>query len=196
MPTAATPSVRAPAQRALWPRARTRRAHPSGRVHLDPPRRGRRHLVHVRHERRLRRLPVVCAEGDARTSRRTAQSQHRVGHLDLQKRIRLIPDLTWWRGGTRKAVIDAKYKPLTDQRFPNADAYQMLAYCTALGLDRGYLVYAKDAGEAETTWSETGRSSTCGRSTSSSHPTRLLAQVQDLAREIAGTSPAAASTAA
>jgi 5-methylcytosine-specific restriction enzyme subunit McrC len=32
---------------------------------------------------------------------------------------------------------------------PNADAYQMLAYCVALGLPRGLLVYAKDSG-AET----------------------------------------------
>jgi 5-methylcytosine-specific restriction enzyme subunit McrC len=75
--------------------------------------------------------------------------QYRREHLDLQRRIRLIPDLTWWHGGACRAVIDAKYKPLTDRRFPNADAYQMLAYCTALGLNRGYLVYAKDAGEAE-----------------------------------------------
>jgi 5-methylcytosine-specific restriction enzyme subunit McrC len=75
--------------------------------------------------------------------------QYRREHLDVQKRIRLIPDLTWWKSGTCRAVIDAKYKPLTDQRFPNADAYQMLAYCTALGLERGYLVYAKDAGEAD-----------------------------------------------
>ena len=32
---------------------------------------------------------------------------------------------------------------------PNADAYQMLAYCVALGLPRGYLVYAKDSLEPE-----------------------------------------------
>jgi 5-methylcytosine-specific restriction enzyme subunit McrC len=29
---------------------------------------------------------------------------------------------------------------------PNADAYQMLAYCIALGLRRGYLIYAKESG--------------------------------------------------
>lgn len=95
-------------------------------------------------------------------------------------------------------MIDAKYKPLTDQRFPNADAYQMLAHCTALGLDRGYLVYAKDAGEAD-------RNHVVRNAGTVIHvraidveqpPTRLLAQVQDLAREIARTSPAAASTAA
>lgn len=71
--------------------------------------------------------------------------QHRREHLDEERRIRLIPDITWWRGAECWAVLDAKYKPLDDARFPNADAYQMLAYCTALELDRGYLVYAKDA---------------------------------------------------
>ena len=34
---------------------------------------------------------------------------------------------------------------------PNADAYQMLAYCTALSLKRGFLIYAKDAGEKPAT---------------------------------------------
>jgi hypothetical protein len=86
---------------------------------------------------------------------------------------------------------------VTDQRFPNADAYQMLAYRTALGLDRGYLVYAKDAGEADR--NHVGRNVTVIHVRAidvEQPPTRLLAQVQDLAREIAGTSPAAASTAA
>lgn len=73
--------------------------------------------------------------------------QHGREHLDLQRRIQLIPDITWWKGGRCLAVIDAKYKPLAQAGFPNADAYQMLAYSTALGLDRGYLVYARDAGE-------------------------------------------------
>ena len=66
-------------------------------------------------------------------------------HLDLQRRIRLIPDISWWHGNTCAGVVDAKYKPLEDARFPNADAYQMLAYCTAFGLSHGYLVYARDA---------------------------------------------------
>jgi len=77
--------------------------------------------------------------------------QHGQEHLDDERRIRLKPDITWWEGGRCRAVVDAKYKPLTDARFPNADAYQMLAYCTALGLDRGYLVYAKDAGQRDRT---------------------------------------------
>ncbi|MFI7046920.1 5-methylcytosine restriction system specificity protein McrC [Streptosporangium sandarakinum] len=45
------------------------------------------------------------------------------------------------------AAVDAKYKISTGPDRHNADLYQMLAYCTVLGLDRGHLVYAE--GEAE-----------------------------------------------
>jgi 5-methylcytosine-specific restriction enzyme subunit McrC len=41
------------------------------------------------------------------------------------------------------AVVDAKYKAERRGGFPDADLYQMLAYCTALGLGEGHLVYAK-----------------------------------------------------
>ena len=76
------------------------------------------------------------------------QLQHRRRFLDAENSIRLIPDITWWSGDVCEAVIDAKYKPLADKRFPNADAYQMLAYCTAFQRPRGYLVYAKEPGVA------------------------------------------------
>lgn len=41
------------------------------------------------------------------------------------------------------AVADAKYKAGRPGGYPDADLYQMLAYCTALGLAEGHLVYAK-----------------------------------------------------
>ena len=48
------------------------------------------------------------------------------------------------------AVFDAKYKlEGASSGYPNADAYQMLAYCTALRRHQGFLVYAKDSGERE-----------------------------------------------
>lgn len=75
--------------------------------------------------------------------------RHHRDWLDQERAIGLIPDITWWP--TRAecgAVMDAKYKSLFDRRtMPNADAYQMLAYCIALGIRRGYLIYAKDAEE-------------------------------------------------
>ncbi len=53
------------------------------------------------------------------------------------------PDLLCRRHGTPAAVADAKYKAERPEGFPNADLYQMLAYCTVLGLGEGHLVYAK-----------------------------------------------------
>lgn len=65
--------------------------------------------------------------------------------LDDEDQVRLRPDLVWYpavRGGSPGLVIDAKYKAEKVSGFPNPDVYQLLAYCTSLGLDRGHLVYA------------------------------------------------------
>ncbi len=63
--------------------------------------------------------------------------------LDQAKRIRLRPDLTWWRAGRYAFVGDAKYKRVHHAQVPNADLYQLLAYTTALDLPGGILIYAK-----------------------------------------------------
>jgi 5-methylcytosine-specific restriction enzyme subunit McrC len=67
-----------------------------------------------------------------------------VSHLDVGKSIEIRPDVVHLSGGSPAAVFDAKYK-LEDNTsgYPNADAYQMLSYCTALGLAQGWLVYAQ-----------------------------------------------------
>jgi 5-methylcytosine-specific restriction enzyme subunit McrC len=70
--------------------------------------------------------------------------------LDHAGRLRLKPDIGWWSGERCLAVLDAKYKAIDDGVLRHDDAYQMLAYCTAYGLDRGYLVYAKDTGTEPT----------------------------------------------
>ncbi|EHR60604.1 McrC family protein [Saccharomonospora cyanea] len=65
-------------------------------------------------------------------------------HLDERETIRMVPDLVAYTdGGTPVAVADAKYKAEKPAGFPDADLYQMLAYCTALNLSEGHLVYAK-----------------------------------------------------
>src|SRR5262249_54706180 len=69
------------------------------------------------------------------------------GWLDRGHTIEIRPDITWWSGGSCLAVADAKYKSLEFRGMPNPDGYQMLAYCTALRLIRGFLLYAKDSGE-------------------------------------------------
>ena len=73
--------------------------------------------------------------------------------LDEGRRISMKPDLSWWspgpaRNGTRPLFVgDAKYKKLETQGFQHADIYQMLAYCTAVDLPSGLLVYAAGEGE-------------------------------------------------
>ncbi|OIV37881.1 restriction endonuclease [Mangrovactinospora gilvigrisea] len=65
-------------------------------------------------------------------------------HLDADRRIRMRPDLVWYADtGRPVGVADAKYKAEKPAGFPDADLYQMLAYCTALGVRSGHLVYAR-----------------------------------------------------
>jgi 5-methylcytosine-specific restriction enzyme subunit McrC len=63
--------------------------------------------------------------------------------LDAAGQIAMKPDLVWYVDAEPAAVVDAKYKAEKPAGFPNADLYQMLAYCTALNLTQGHLVYAK-----------------------------------------------------
>ena len=58
-------------------------------------------------------------------------------------RCRSGRNIVWKVGGTTAAVIDAKYKAEKPAGYPNADLYQLLAYCTILGLPVGHLVYAR-----------------------------------------------------
>ena len=64
--------------------------------------------------------------------------------LDEGGKVRLRPDLTWWDGKDCRFVGDTKYKRVIDERIPNADLYQLLAYATALNLPGGMLIYAKN----------------------------------------------------
>ena len=67
--------------------------------------------------------------------------------LDEAGQVLLKPDLSWWDGRICTFVGDAKYKRIENERVPNADLYQLLAYATALDLPGGLLVYAQ--GQAE-----------------------------------------------
>jgi 5-methylcytosine-specific restriction enzyme subunit McrC len=68
-------------------------------------------------------------------------------HFDEAGRVRLRPDIVWKVHGSAVAVIDAKYKAEKPAGYPNADLYQLLAYCTVLGLRSGHLVYVKGNGK-------------------------------------------------
>ncbi len=59
------------------------------------------------------------------------------GHLNIQ------PDLVLLRDGVEVAVADTKYKILNEKKkLRNEDAYQLITYCTRLGLEAGHLIYA------------------------------------------------------
>lgn len=100
---------------------------------------------------------------------------------------KMAPDVVHVIDDHPVAVFDAKYKLEGTDGFPNADAYQMLAYCTALRLKRGWLVYAEGS---------PGREARRVRHTDisiveypldlSAHPFELERQVQGLASEALG----------
>lgn len=69
------------------------------------------------------------------------------GKRRLSDSVSMQPDLILRRGGVDCAVGDAKYKRLAPADWPHADFYQLLAYCVALRLRRGLLIYA-EAGPA------------------------------------------------
>lgn len=63
--------------------------------------------------------------------------------LDADQRVTVRPDVVHVVAKAPRAVLDAKYKLASRAGgYPTPDIYQMLAYCTILGLPRGYLVYA------------------------------------------------------
>jgi 5-methylcytosine-specific restriction enzyme subunit McrC len=64
-------------------------------------------------------------------------------YLDGGSLVPMRPDIVWLHGSRALAVADAKYKAEKPSGPPQADLYQMLAYCTALGLQRGHLIYAR-----------------------------------------------------
>jgi 5-methylcytosine-specific restriction enzyme subunit McrC len=121
--------------------------------------------------------------------------QDRGWFMDEAKKVGLRPDVVWYRRGIPAAVADAKYKVESPAGYPNADLYQMLAYCTALRLPRGHLVYAKGAVDAARhVVSEAGVEILCHALNLDSEGEALLDQIGDLAGALAhGTSHAGTS---
>jgi 5-methylcytosine-specific restriction enzyme subunit McrC len=120
--------------------------------------------------------------------------RHHGGWIEAQRPAALAPglgmrtDITWHGREGVRAVIDAKYKSLVDKRsMPNADAYQMLAYCIALGLACGYLVYAKDSQEHERVYEivKHGYQIDVRSVDVELEPDELLAQVDAIAADVA-----------
>ena len=95
---------------------------------------------------------VTVALREALGLSRKTFSEQWTGSLDTGDKVRIRPDLVWREGDNPCFVGDVKYKNLTresdNNRVPNSDLYQLLAYVTALNLPGGMLIYAQ--GEAET----------------------------------------------
>jgi 5-methylcytosine-specific restriction enzyme subunit McrC len=109
-----------------------------------------------------------------------------VRHLDVAGRVEIIPDIVWQRHRRVAAVVDAKYKSETPAGYPNADLYQLLAYCTALGLRRGHLVYAKGSGDpAVHTVRNAEVEIICDALDLATEPAHLLTQIHSLSTRLA-----------
>ncbi|MFD6275185.1 McrC family protein [Streptomyces sp. NPDC060209] len=106
--------------------------------------------------------------------------------LDQAGAVRMRPDFVWYdERGTPLAVADAKYKAERPEGYPEADLYQMLAYCTAIGLPAGHLVYARgNAPRARHRVRHAEISLFQHALDLSQPPNALLAEVDDLAHEM------------
>lgn len=115
----------------------------------------------------------------------TASLQHRM-HLDEARQVEMRPDFLWTGRDGRQVVVDAKYKAEKPAGFPQADIYQLLAYCTVLGLANGHLVYA-EGNEAAVAHRIEGAGVTvhCHTLDLNQSPARLLAQVAGMAATLA-----------
>lgn len=99
---------------------------------------------------RALREELGVSEREFCSDKKMPRTVHLAVDADGKEKIRLEPDLSWWKGDWCIFVGDVKYKDIEskDRRFgewdiPNADLYQALAYATALGLPGALLVYAK-----------------------------------------------------
>ena len=111
------------------------------------------------------------------------QDPHR---FDEAGQVLLRPDIVWKLRGTPLAVVDAKYKAEKPAGYPNADLYQLLAYCTVLGLDRGHLVYAKgNENPARHVVRRSGIEILCHAVDLDQEPGVLISQMYDIAQTIA-----------
>ena len=112
--------------------------------------------------------------------------QHRM-HLDRADQVLMKPDFLWTGRNGHQIVVDAKYKAEKPAGFPQADLYQMLAYCTVLGIPEGHLVYAR-GNEDAATHRVVGAdvAITCHTLNLDAPPEDLLREVGALASRLAG----------
>ena len=114
--------------------------------------------------------------------------QDRRWRLDQAGSIRIRPDLVWYAAdsATPSGVVDVKYKVEQPSGYPNADLYQLLAYCTRLRLPQGHLVYAHgDSAAARHDLVGTDITLVQHAIDLDTDPTTLLAAISRLATQVA-----------
>lgn len=88
---------------------------------------------------------VYRALGDALSLDGRQWRQGASRRLDVAGRVTIKPDLSLWRDRDCVFVGDVKYKRTAAGE--NDDLYQLLAYCRALGVPSGVLIYATTEGQ-------------------------------------------------
>jgi 5-methylcytosine-specific restriction enzyme subunit McrC len=95
-------------------------------------------------------VTTALAESLRRYPGRTQTSPQYVSCLDdklpgqHKGAITISLDVVHLVHGVPRMIFDAKYKTASPHgRYPNADHYQMLAYCTALSVPTAWLIYAQ-----------------------------------------------------
>lgn len=97
-------------------------------------------------------------------------------------RVQMYVDIVHSVAGQPALVFDAKYKAASPSgAYPNADHYQMLAYCTALEVSRAWLVYAGPGDPRERRMRNTDISIMEFPIDIAQSPEKLLKRVGDLA---------------
>ncbi|WP_307835353.1 McrC family protein [Streptomyces adelaidensis] len=136
---------------------------------------------------------LALALGDALSRhgvRCAAQETHH--RLDEAGRVPFRPDLVLYRAGRPVSVIDAKYTVLGATAPPVDHLYQLLGYCTALGLPSGHLIYAATSGATAPTdhiIRGSGITVTAHALDLTRPPAELLAKMTELAHTTTSTPP-------
>jgi 5-methylcytosine-specific restriction enzyme subunit McrC len=107
-------------------------------------------------------------------------------HLDRDLLVEVKPDLVWMDPPRVLAVFDAKYKAEKPAGYPNADIYQMLAYCVHHRIGSGHLVYAAgNESPARYSIDEAGVMIICHALNLDASPEEIRAQIDAIVREAA-----------
>lgn len=135
---------------------------------------------------------VCVALAEAMKAYGGTTSLQRQLHLDERGQIAMKPDFVWTGFDSRQVVVDAKYKAEKPSGFPHADLYQLLAYCTVMGLSEGHLVYAAGNESALVhAIRGAGVAIACHTLDLDQSPAELLTQVDDLAQVLVAASTSA-----